>query len=742
MAVQDKPLYGATPDTWTHFELVLELTDDLLPVVSNPHAVKSPDSKIQGPGKTPSDYNKRGQMRGFAEWTSYRATSADLAKWSKEPDFGICIQTRTVRAIDVDVDDMEEAVDIEAFIESRTGLKLPARRRGNSSKFLLAFKMPGEFTKRRFKTEKGVIEFLATGQQFVADGTHTSGVRYEWDGGLPDNIPELDPAEFNAPWAALNERFGTEESAESRRGITSVKKRQLADMADPLVAFMEDHLWVKDINRDGRVDITCPFESEHTTDSGDSATSYYPAGVGGFDQGHFKCQHSHCAHRTDQDFKDAMGWSIHGMEIVEEEPEEPPTIVTISSGAPREVKMPPVPTEFKSDAHRTKDGSFKANRIMLNAAIGHPGYVQCEIAYDTFRDEIVRIDLNVTVSRPFRDDDYFDLALHLEKNHGFQHVPNELMRDAVRYVAQRKHFDSALHWLSNLPAWDGVPRVATFLRDYFGAEDTEYTRAVARYFWSGLVGRVKVPGIKADMVPIAVGKQGARKTSLIAAIVPEHDMFLELDLSKKDDDLAREMRGKLLCELAELKGISAKQVEHIKAFISRRREEWTPKFKEFTTRYMRRCMSFGSTNEDEPLPDDDTGQRRWLPFRCNDNHKGDVEKLIQMRNQLWAEAAVLFSENGVLWQEAERLAPTIHKEFEKEDSWTARIEQWVFNGDMGDIAPVDKEGGLRLIDVIEHALSIRIKDVTMTIERRVGKGLKQAGLRKTVRNGHKVWVRK
>ena len=29
-------------------------------------------------------------------------------------------------------------------------------------------------------SEGGLVEFLATGQQFVALGTHPSGVRYEW----------------------------------------------------------------------------------------------------------------------------------------------------------------------------------------------------------------------------------------------------------------------------------------------------------------------------------------------------------------------------------------------------------------------------------------------------------------------------------------------------------------------------------------------------------------------------------
>ena len=76
--------WGAAAGDWDHFDRVCELTADLLPVVSNPNAKKSPTSKIAGPGKTPSRYNGRGEMAGFPEWTQHRATGSDIAKWSNE----------------------------------------------------------------------------------------------------------------------------------------------------------------------------------------------------------------------------------------------------------------------------------------------------------------------------------------------------------------------------------------------------------------------------------------------------------------------------------------------------------------------------------------------------------------------------------------------------------------------------------------------------------------------------------
>jgi hypothetical protein len=90
--------WGATPDDWAHFDLALGLTEDLLPLVSNQKAVISPSSAMKGVGKTPSIYNAERQVVGLANWTQRRATPADITKWAREKDYGLCIPTRRVRA--------------------------------------------------------------------------------------------------------------------------------------------------------------------------------------------------------------------------------------------------------------------------------------------------------------------------------------------------------------------------------------------------------------------------------------------------------------------------------------------------------------------------------------------------------------------------------------------------------------------------------------------------------------------
>ena len=293
--------YGATADDWAHFASLLGLTPDLLPVVSNPSAKPSPRSKLKTMGKVPSVYGADG-VYGIGAWTSKTADHDDIRQWSQQPDYGICIQTRTVRAIDVDITDPQAAADVLAALPA-----LPRRTRPNASKFLCVFYLPGELPKRVIKTAHGAIELLGTGQQFIACGTHPSGARYEWAGGLPDDVPALTIEQFEALWALLASRFGIE----STTSAPSTKAVVLAAAAtnDPVAQHLMAEGMVKSTERDGRLHIRCPFEDEHTSAAGVSDTTYFPAHTGGYERGHFKCLHAHCEHRSDDDFRLAVGVS-------------------------------------------------------------------------------------------------------------------------------------------------------------------------------------------------------------------------------------------------------------------------------------------------------------------------------------------------------------------------------------------------------------------------------------------------
>jgi predicted P-loop ATPase len=321
----------------------------------------------------------------------------------------------------------------------------------------------------------------------------------------------------------------------------------------------------------------------------------------------------------------------------------------------------------------------------------------------------------------------------------FKSIGRELMRDAVAKVATENQFDSAQIWLRSLQ-WDGVPRVGRFLARYFAVEDSPYHEAVSRYLWTALAGRVLQPGCKADMVPVLIGRQGLRKSSAVAAMSPSLECFTEVSLSERDADLSRKMRGVLVAEIGELRGLNSRDLEWIKSFITSTHERWTPKYKEFETVFPRRLVFVATTNQEEFLADL-TGNRRWLPVRVCE---ADVEGIAADVSQLWAEAAVLFSLLGVCWAEAERLSAGVHAEHMITDPWMDRIVEWLSVEEV-DGGKATMRDFLLTHEVLRSALGHDLKNCGKRDEMRVAACLHALGYERVLRrvNGKptRVWMR-
>jgi hypothetical protein len=237
--------YGANPTDWQQF-VDQGLTHDLLPVVSDPSVPISKASKLRDDnrGKVPS-HVKDGAMVGMPGWSRERHTAADVKRWMADDRLGVCIQTREIRAIDVDIADPTISADVRGMVELVLG-HLPCRSRGNSGKLLLAFRLPGTYLKRIIETPHGRIEFLANGQHFVAAGTHPSGARYEWDDAA---LPDVTASELDAVWAMLAQHYGTPREERSTAthseevvGLTEDELNAVADALDPDMPYDE---WCK-----------------------------------------------------------------------------------------------------------------------------------------------------------------------------------------------------------------------------------------------------------------------------------------------------------------------------------------------------------------------------------------------------------------------------------------------------------------------------------------------------------------
>jgi hypothetical protein len=203
---------GATLDDWSHFDLVLGLGAHLLPAVQA-DAQPTPGSSIKKFGKVPSMYDARGQAFGLPGWQKREIFSSELNQWMNDRRLNLCVRTGPISgvyALDVDIDDEQTVEKItDLLMEEWFDPKFSARYRSNSHKFLVPFRMAESCKKRLIKTNDGRIELLAEGQQFVAAGSHSSGVRYQWSPSLPDQLPMLTLTQLDQLWGALTASFST-----------------------------------------------------------------------------------------------------------------------------------------------------------------------------------------------------------------------------------------------------------------------------------------------------------------------------------------------------------------------------------------------------------------------------------------------------------------------------------------------------------------------------------------------------
>lgn len=717
-------IYGATPDEWAHFDLILGRSDHLLPVVSNPAAAISPNSTLKAVGKTPSRYNSARQAVGIADWPVLPVTDRDLARWAAEPDYGICVRTgHGWLALDCDSEDTDIQADIHSTLVQLLGALPPRRTRANSNKCLYLLACDGEFRKRihRLTGDLGIIELLAEGQQFVAAGTHSSGARIEWDGGLPDDPPVVSAEQLEALWQRLADQLPVKCSTEA--GALKARDRSTAtpNATDETADWLDANGWTLGDGANGERYIRCPFGEGHSTDGDHTSTVYFPAGTAGFELGHFKCLHASCAHRDDGDFLNALGVRNEDFE-------------DLTTGT--DVAEPlPLPA-FERD----KWGRIEAEILNATKAVARPDFIGVDIRFDQFRDEIMLAPAGSGQWRAFTDSDYVRLRMTMAAR-SFKPVGRELIRDAVLQVADEQPFDSAITWLNGLE-WDGVPRIEAFYHTHFGTADTPYTRAVSMYMWTALAGRVLEPGVKADMVPILVGQQGCGKSTGVAALSPDPSFFTEVSFAEKDDDLARKMRGRLVAEIGELRGLNTKELESIKAFITRTHENWIPKYREFATQFPRRLVFVGTTNEAEFLADQ-TGNRRWLPVDVL--RPVDVAAINNDLLQLWAEARETFKRlGGIQFRDAERLAGGVHEQYTIKDAWLETVEKWLDTPDlMTNEIPRNREF-LRASDVLREALNLEPSRIAKREEMRISSVLQNCNFKRVQRRIEgkvsKVWV--
>jgi predicted P-loop ATPase len=164
--------------------------------------------------------------------------------------------------------------------------------------------------------------------------------------------------------------------------------------------------------------------------------------------------------------------------------------------------------------------------------------------------------------------------------------------------------------------------------------------------------------------------------------------------------------------------------------MSKTHERWTPKYREFTTTFPRRCIFFGTTNEHEFLSDI-TGNRRWAPIEVATRGAIERELIREDRDQLWAEAYARFQAGGIEWVDVERLAQVEHEAYMMTDEWEGFVADWLTIPDpLTGIAPGSDPEGFTGADVLTQAIRLQTHQINRASEMRIARVLSGLGFKK------------
>ena len=328
----------------------------------------------------------------------------------------------------------------------------------------------------------------------------------------------------------------------------------------------------------------------------------------------------------------------------------------------------------------------------------------------------------------------------LVQEHGLPSMPRGALEEAVLMVGRRHAYHPVRAQVEALRGkWDGVPRLATWLRVCCLEEDEwddreplqRYLALAGKWFIMAMVCRalpvakdgarvVRGPGTKFDYMLIFEGEQGAGKSTLAAVLGGEY--FADTGLMLGDKDSYQNIQGVRVYEWGELENMSRQEVSKVKLFISSPKDRFRASFDKRPRDYPRQVVFVGTTNECHYLTDT-TGNRRFWPVRVT--RPPDAKWLAEHLDQLIAEALACLDAGERFWPdrveqktifEPQQQARTV------ESSLEAAIRHYLYDEDQK-VPHMGQNGALRS----EIGLSDLLTCVGYTIDKQTDVIAKKAG---------------
>ena len=325
------------------------------------------------------------------------------------------------------------------------------------------------------------------------------------------------------------------------------------------------------------------------------------------------------------------------------------------------------------------------------------------------------------------------------------------LKDCLMVECHKQPRDLLQLWLHGLPSWDGTPRLATWLCDTAGVTHDPYGQAVSRMLPLSMVARAMQPGCLYRYVVILEGPENTGKSSLVHALATD-EWCVDLAQALESKESHMIIQGAWLAELPELDSLTRTEDSRLKAFITLKEDKWIPKYSNYPVTVPRRTIFVGTTNDQGYLKGQ-TGNTRYLPLQTT---AIDVDALLTIREQLFAEALHVYQASGAQWWV---LPDDVHAEADRQREqrrvatvYESDLEEWLeerrFTEHYGDgpavYSPVRHE--VTWQDLAQWYLKIdREKWKDISLQKQIAQSLKVLGWeQRVVRRGpmiRRLWLK-
>ncbi len=530
-----------------------------------------------------------------------------VKKWSENPNLGICAVTRDIFAIDCDCATPELTKFVVEYFAINICQGIPLRI-GNAGRgtLLLRVESPEPLAKSKItlRNSGGIIEFLGSRQHTMLAGMHSSGVRYFWPDGLPTTVPTISLKDFNELWRALADHLGSGEQL-ALQGVNERATGTALSLLDPFAQVLRDAGIVRAELGD-KIAIECPWSHTHSGPSGLTASTYMTATT--TLPANYRCQHAHCADKNISHLHELFSFKTD--DFADVALVDPPKPVDMSwSKDPAWTRKPDKNKELVIDL------TEPANIVV---ALKYPALTGGKILnYDSFTTLATVWDTTLGESGPgfqeLKEVDVSKIRNALSSNPYIRlRFSQKEVEAQIQVYLSDNSIDSAKNAMENMPAWDGVERLKYYSRDILKAEHNSYTEDIGLYIFMAATARIIHAPIQIDGVPVLIGKQNCRKTTVIKGMALRPDYYVDMTFNDNQNEMFRQIAGRSIVGLDELAGMHKSVAESTKTFITKETDTWTPKYSNHTVTQPRRCFFVGSTNTKRFLVDP-TGERRMLP---------------------------------------------------------------------------------------------------------------------------------